>query len=104
MLVTLDAPSGTVLKVATTAGDADRLDREAAVLAAARHPGVVQVRASGPKALSFKAVNGCCLSDIGALEPAEVAGIGCALATILADLHDLGIVHGAVEPSHVLID
>src|ERR1039458_5855060 len=104
MMVTLDAPTATVRKVATTAADAERLDREAAMLAAARHPGIVQLRAARPERLEVKAVSGWCLSDIGALQPAEVAGIGCAIATILADLHALGIVHGALESSHVLIE
>jgi hypothetical protein len=103
MRVTLDVARATIRKVSTTAAESERLDREAAVLAAARHPGVVQLRAAAPAMLEIRAVTGWCLSDIGGLRPAEVAGIGCAIATILGDLHDLGIVHGAVESSHVLI-
>jgi hypothetical protein len=39
------------------------------------------------------------------LQPAEViAGLGAAIATTVADLHDLGVQHGAIEGSHVLLD
>jgi hypothetical protein len=122
MIVSLDADTATVAKVATTPAEAERLDREAAVLAAARHPGVVRLRATragseveaeaaraGSEAdadrarLEIGAVTGWCLSDLFRLDPAEVAGLGCAVATILADLHDIGVVHGSVEASHVLV-
>jgi hypothetical protein len=33
-----------------------------------------------------------------------IAGVGAALATILADLHDIGVSHGGIEASHVLLD
>ena len=38
-----------------------------------------------------------------ALTVEEVAGVAEALAATLADLHDMGIVHGAVTPEHVLV-
>ena len=103
MIVSLDATTGTVHKQATTAEESERLEREAAALTMAPHPGLVQLRSTRPGTLEICAITGWCLSDIGNLAPSEVAGIGCAVATILADLHDLGIVHGAVETDHVLV-
>ena len=35
--------------------------------------------------------------------PAAVAGVGAAVASTLADLHDMGIVHGRLDATHVLI-
>ena len=73
------------------------------MLTMAPHPGLVQLRSTRPGTLEVCAVTGWCLSDMGNLAPSEVAGLGCAVATILADLHDLGIVHGAVGTDHVLV-
>ncbi len=44
------------------------------------------------------------LSELAPLSSRQVAGLGAAVATTLADLHDLGIVHGAVAADHILID
>ena len=38
------------------------------------------------------------------LSPTLMARMGAALATTLADLHDIGVVHRCLEPGHVLID
>jgi hypothetical protein len=113
MIVSLDLDMAIVEKVATTPAEAERLGREAVVLAAARHPGIVRLRAARAEGLEveaaqaarleFRAVTGWCLADLFTLDPAEVAGLGCAVATVLADLHDIGVVHGSVEASHVLV-
>ena len=48
-------------------------------------------------------VEGPTLAAPLALTVAEVAGLAGALAATLGDLHDLGIVHGAVVPEHVIV-
>ena len=72
------------------------------------HPGVVRlVEADGgdpPHALRLRRIPGGDLSQLGPQPPEVVAGLGAAIATTLADLHDLGVQHGAVEASHVLLD
>jgi len=102
-----DAVAGTFAKEAETAADRRRLLTEAGILAAVAHPGVVRLlRAEGdpPQTLILELVEGTDLAR-ASIDSAEVlAGIGAAVATTLADIHDLGVVHGAVDPSHVLID
>ncbi len=94
-------------KVAGTADEATRLEREARNLEEGRHPGVVElvgVDGHGIGAILLTAhVDGPTLASVGRLPLEEAAGVLAALATTLADLHDLGLVHGAVRPEHVLI-
>ena len=94
-------------KVAGTAEEAARLEREARNLEAARHPGVVElvgVDGHGIGAVLLTAhVDGPTLASVGRLPLEEGAGLLAALATTLADLHDLGLVHGAVRAEHVII-
>src|ERR687894_35198 len=101
--VTTDASGRRVMaKVAGTAEEAARLEREARNLEAARHPGVVDlvgVEGHGIGAILLTAhVDGPTLARVGRLPLEEGAGLLAALATTLADLHDLGLVHGAVRP------
>ncbi|MGH9057286.1 MAG: hypothetical protein ACRDYY_15710, partial [Acidimicrobiales bacterium] len=106
----LEYPSGSaaVIKRARTAGDRWRLAREAQVLGAAAHPGVVRLheRVGGdpPTALVLGRVLGAGLEDLGPQPQEVVAGIGASLATIVADLHDIGVAHGALSAGHVLLD
>ncbi|MGW4397833.1 protein kinase domain-containing protein [Amycolatopsis nivea] len=44
------------------------------------------------------------LEASGTLLPAEIARIGAGVATALAAVHELGVVHGDVKPSNVLMD
>jgi tRNA A-37 threonylcarbamoyl transferase component Bud32 len=94
-------------KQAATPADRERLRSEAGVLMAVAHPGVVRlIAAEGepPDELIFGLVEG---GDFGALEIEDqevLAGVGAAIATTLADIHDLGVVHGSIGPAHVLID
>lgn len=81
----------------------DRGDEEAATLAAARHPGVVELVDVVDGALRTVRVDGRSLADLPPLVPDEVAGVAAAVATTLADLHERGVAHGGVEPSHVLV-
>ncbi|MEJ5254395.1 MAG: hypothetical protein WHS89_03495 [Acidimicrobiales bacterium] len=92
----------------------DRRDRpalvhEAAVLAFARHPGVVEARGmrelGGTLQLLTSWVGSRSLADQPGRSPGELAGIIAAVAETVADLHDLGVVHGQLDdPTHVLID
>jgi hypothetical protein len=93
------------VKTATTDDDRARLDLEAQRLRTARHPGLVAV--VGANALSADGE----LRTRFAGDPvsrwtgslAHVAGLGAAVAATLADLHGIGIVHGRVDASHVLV-
>jgi hypothetical protein len=95
-----------VVKRAESATEAARLRREADLLDVATHPGLVEPLGfdDGPRPVLRTAYVGAALSDIDALEVEEVAGVAAAVATTLADLHGIGLVHGAVSPSHVLLD
>jgi len=106
--VTTDAAGRRVAaKVAGNAEEAVRLEHEAELLEAARHPGVVElvgVDGHGVGAILLTAhLEGPPLAQVGRLPLEESAGILAALASTLADLHDLGLVHGAVSPDHVIV-
>jgi hypothetical protein len=106
--VTTDATGRRVLaKVAGNAGEALRLSREAASLDEGRHPGVVElvgVDGHGVGAVLLTAhVDGPPLATVGLLPVEEGAGILAAVANTLADLHELGLVHGAVCAEHVIL-
>ena len=109
MIVEIDRSAAVVTKRASTAEEAGRLRREAKVLGTVRHPGVTELLGmdDGPGALPtlrLRAVTGLPLADGLSLGFGEVAGLGVVLATTLADLHDLGMAHGAVSADHILVD
>jgi serine/threonine protein kinase len=96
------------VKVARTPSDAAALTREAAVLRAVRHPGVVELvelrgGSDGPE-LVTRWVGTRSLADLAPLPIEQVAGVVASVAATLADLHARGVVHGAIEPTHVLLD
>lgn len=71
----------------------------------AAHPGVVEVvsSAGGDTLWELKlAHGGRPLESFGTLPAVEVARIAAGVAETLADLHDIGIVHGRLDASHVL--
>ncbi len=78
------------------------------MLTAARHPGVVGLLAlsDGPDGLELITtwVGTRSLADTRPLAPSEGASVVGALAATVADLHRHGIVHGAIDASHVLLD
>jgi hypothetical protein len=93
-------------KTATDADGITRLRREADLLSAARHPGVVELagfEVSDEQAVLRTLDVGPSLNQSGALDAKQVAELVAAVATTVADLHSIGIVHGAIEPPHVLI-
>jgi hypothetical protein len=101
--VDLDDEGPVVVKSAT--GDAvERLIRERRLLERASHPGVISLagRSPGdPAELRTRYAGEPVARWTGSL-PA-VAGLGAAVASTLSDLHDLGIVHGRLDATHILI-
>jgi hypothetical protein len=113
--VALDAEGPIAVKTATGADDIARLRLEAERLERAAHPGLVLVVGPAPREDVDEAQ-----SDIQADvelrtrfagDPvshwtgsvASVAGLGAAVAATLADLHDIGVVHGRLDPTHILV-
>jgi hypothetical protein len=105
-----DVEGGMFSKQAGTDEERARLARERAVLSAVAHPGIVRLARVGDASsgeaneLTLHLVPGGSMADLPRQSVAAVAGLGAALATTVADLHHLGIAHGALEPSHVLLD
>ncbi len=95
----------------------EQLRRERDRLERARHPGVVALAGDRHPPLPLQDPPDVTagaeyeLRTLYAGEPvsrwsgsmAAVAGVGAAVASTLADLHDVGIVHGRVDASHILI-
>jgi hypothetical protein len=100
--VDLDGEGPVVVKSATGAA-VERLACERRLLERAAHPGVVSLAGSSgdPAELRTRYAGEPVARWTGSL-PA-VAGLGAAVASTLADLHDLGIVHGRLDATHILI-
>lgn len=85
---------------------AEPLQAEADRLQRAAHPGVVPLVGSGPVGAGWELRIAHCgrpVGTAGRLPVAQVASLAAGLAATLADLHDLGVVHGRVDASHVLV-
>jgi hypothetical protein len=100
---------GTALavKTAALADDMRRLEHEAAMLDAARHPSVVALRrfekSDGGAELVTTHAGTHTLASIGRLRVDHVAGLVAGVASALADLHSVGVVHGRIDASHVVV-
>jgi hypothetical protein len=96
-----------VVKRSTAPDDVARLRHEAELLGRAAHPGVVELGRvtvdGGAVELWTRDAGGTDLRSYPVLPLGELAGLGAAVATILADIHDLGIVHGGVSAEHVIV-
>ena len=103
----VSAAPGHFVRTAADAGHAARLRRQAELLSVVDVPGVVRLLAlDGPPddpVLVTARVDGPDLSHGPELAVEEVAGLVVEIAGTLADLHDLGVVHGAVMAEHVLL-
>jgi serine/threonine protein kinase len=103
-------PRRAVIKVAAQSRGVQLL-REACMLEALEHPGIVRVFESGllPNRRPWFAcehVDGFTLARVlerDALEPADVAELVRDLAEILAHAHRRGIVHGGLRPDRILL-
>ncbi|CAN5734333.1 hypothetical protein BH10ACT1_BH10ACT1_00620 [soil metagenome] len=93
-----------VVKTATDDAGRARLQREVGRLEQARHPGIVHLvahdGAGGRLVLGWAGDQ--TLELVRPTVPAAAA-ILAAVATTVADLHELGVIHGRLEPSHVII-
>ena len=98
----------TVVKVAETAEEAARLDREADVLRRVAHPGVVRLVRAESDRLVLARVAGSNLLELppapASVAESRVASWAAPVATVLADLHDIGWTHGNLRADHVLMD
>lgn len=103
--VAVDDEGAVAVKVASTDTEVARLHREAERLGRACHPGVVTLLG-----LTTAADRAELRTRFGG-EPLDrwrgslacVAGLGAAVATTLADLHALGLVHGRIDASHIVV-
>lgn len=100
-------PGGAVVvRRGTGAADAAYLRATASRLAAAAHPGVVEVlRSEGDDDWwELELVHaGRPLEVVAPVDIETVAKLTAGLASVVADLHAMGIVHGAIDASHVLV-
>jgi hypothetical protein len=95
-----------VVKRAEGGDAAARLRREGERLAQASHPGVVSLVRSAPCGDGWELVvahRGRPLAGLEPLAPGQVAAIVAGVAATLADLHEIGVVHGRLDASHVLV-
>src|SRR4051795_10909703 len=103
----VEVRDGICTKHASAVDEAGRLRHEAEVLRRLGHPGVVELRDlqdDGDEVwMGTVAVEGTPLPS-GAVDVGLAGRVAAGVATTLADLHDSGVTHGAVEAVHVLID
>ena len=94
-------------KRATGEADAERLRHEAIVLTRAQHPGVVELvdcrEVDGVTTLYSAFVGMHTLETAARLPVEQAAAVVAILASTAADLHQLGLVHGRIDVSHVLL-
>jgi hypothetical protein len=107
--MTVTEVTQTYVKHARGARRVAYLKAEADLLVVAAHPGVVELIrshevADGAWELELRLVHGDNLTIGPSWSSEEVAGFGAAVATTVADLHDLGIAHGRLGPDHLLVD
>ncbi|MCY4422388.1 MAG: hypothetical protein OXC06_04885 [Acidimicrobiaceae bacterium] len=89
------------------AAHAPNLEREAETLRRLDHPGAVRFvdlieTPDGGRALQTEFVSSDTWATRPATDPAERAAGVAALAEVVADLHDTGLAHCQINPSHVL--
>jgi len=92
-----------VVKVALDDTGVESLQREMRRLDQARHPGVVELLNASEGRLELRWAGSHTLETTRPPVPVA-AGLLAAVATTVADLHAMGVVHGRIEPSHVVVD
>jgi hypothetical protein len=95
------------VKTATTPAGCARLRTEAQVLARAGHPGVValvELRDHDDRTeLVTARVGAHTLATMPPIEPRLAAEQAAALAGVIADLHEMGVVHQRLTADHILV-
>ena len=105
----VEVRGGDTVVVKRASGDDDAVEmlrREGDRLARASHPGVAPLVRSGPLGDGWELVlahGGRSLAGLRRPGPGPIAAILAGVASTLADLHEMGIVHGRVDASHVLL-
>jgi len=108
-VTTAVAEDGRVLacKRATDGAGRARLRHEAAMLQRARHPGVVELvsceDAGEATTITTSYAGSHSLDTVPRLPVERAAGLVATVASTVADLHQLGVVHGRLDPSHVVL-
>ena len=95
-----------VVKTAVDPNTADRLRRERERIEAVGHPGVVEVVASSEEPTVSLTLAWAGDRSLETFRPElDVAvAVLVSIATTIADLHQMGLVHGRLEPAHVTVD
>jgi len=104
-------PQNIVIKRATSPAEIAKLEREAEILVGAGDEGIVRrVNTAVPVAgngLYMLRVEGLSLAEYnnlrGPLLPIQVAGVMALLCQTLSAMHQRGITHGAIDPTHILL-
>lgn len=103
-----DGPDGEVaLKIARTEKDREALKKEAAVLSMGVHPRVVRLLDHDPAGswLALERVMGTLMDEWSRdRSPEAIVAIAFELVEALEHLHGLGVVHGDLKPSNVIVD
>lgn len=89
-------------KVATDPAGRPLIAQEAKRLSAARHPGVVELIHHDEDRIEV-AWAGERTIELIDLDLDGATALLAAIAAIVADLHDLGLVHGRLDPTHVIV-
>lgn len=107
LVVDLTGADPSVHKLATAAPERERLLAEAAMLALAQHPGVVEVAdlidTADATQLTLRLAGDRCPRP-GALAPLEACKVVRSLAITVATLHRRGITHGRIGLAHMVFD
>jgi serine/threonine protein kinase len=104
-------PRQVIVKVAREPSDSLAVLREACILAALPHPGIVRVYETGRLAdhrtwFAAEIVDGLSLAgtlELGALDVEIAVGIARDVAEILAYAHQRGVVHGGITPDRLAV-
>ncbi len=92
-----------VVRTATTEAARPLLAQEGGRLDRSRHPGVVKLLAASDDELTI-AWAGAQTLELLAAPIAVLCGVLTSVASTVADLHEIGIIHGRLDASHVVID